>query len=147
LACRYLLPSVAVVFLPSLLANMPRPPCLRSLESCSPLCCRHDTCHLRYGQVSAGALFAVALNKASSDFADGFYKDVLPRVNLCNVKPFSAYHAKISQGMECHPEWPGYKQDGMRASTRPAELLIVPRLLQADDTRLHTQAPCPWVWC
>lgn len=63
-------------------------------------------------QVSAGALFAVALNKASSDFADGFYKDVLPRVNLCNVKPFSAYHAKISQGMECHPEWPGYKQDG-----------------------------------
>jgi len=66
-------------------------------------------------------VFAVALNKASSEFADGFYKDVLPRVKLCNVKPFSAYHAKISQELECYPEWPGYKEDGKRASTRPAE--------------------------
>ena len=64
-------------------------------------------------QIAAAAAFAVAVNRASTKFADDLYKDVFPRVKLCNVKPFTAYHAKVFAGIDCYPEWPSFGQDGI----------------------------------
>jgi hypothetical protein len=65
-----------------------------------------------YLQVAAAVMFAVALNKAAPDFAEDFYKDVTPRVKLCNVKPMTAHHVKVFAGQECYPEWPSFGDNG-----------------------------------
>jgi len=59
-------------------------------------------------QVAAAAAFAVALNKANSELADKIYRDVFPRVKICDVKPFTAHHVKVFAGVECTPEWPSW---------------------------------------
>ena len=59
-------------------------------------------------QVAAAAVFAVALSKANSELADNIYRDVFPRVKICDAKPFSAHHVKVFAGVECTPEWPSW---------------------------------------
>jgi len=68
---------------------------------------------IKFGlQISAAALFAAALNRASSEFSEGLYQNVFPRVNLCGVKPFTAYHEKVFKGEVCFPEWPSWSDKG-----------------------------------